>query len=183
MGAVTGIASDFRMKKLDELAHLLANPVLPKASRLWSGAGVLIAFAPQPDHLWMSPYPGARGLLTQHALEISHFFEVLRDPFCGEAPVDHCSKIEFFGRLATAAEACLLEQPDATAHLVCAAILREAYAVAKQMDERDQIADNLAFPGQRTGFSSIKETIEFFRERSIQIHGAGDSAPGPYVPK
>jgi hypothetical protein len=97
--------------------------------------------------------------------------------------MDHCSKIEFFGRLAAAADACLLERPDATAHLVCAAILREAYAVAQQMDERDQIADNLTFPGQRTGFWSIKEAIEFFRERSIQIHGPGDSAPGPYVLK
>jgi hypothetical protein len=52
----------------------------------------------------------------------------------------------------------------------------EAYAVAKQMDERDQIAANLTFPRQRTGYSSIKETIEAFRERSIQIHGTGDSA-------
>jgi hypothetical protein len=159
------------MKKLDELAHLLANPVLPKASRHWSGANVLIASAPQPDHLRKAFYPRAREVLTEHALEISYFFEVLRDPLYEEALIDHCCKIEFFGRLATAAEACLLEQPDATAHLVCAAILREAYAVAKQMDERDQIADNLTFPGQRTGYSSIKETIEFFRERSIQIHG------------
>ena len=135
--------------------------------------------APQPDHLRKAFYPRAREVLTEHALEISYFFEVLRDPFCGEAPIYHGSKTELFGRLAAAADACLLEQTDATAHLVCAAILREAYAVAKQMDERDQIADNLAFPG----LSSIKETIEFFRERSIQIHGAGDSAPGPYVPK
>ena len=171
------------MKKLDELAHLLANPVLPKASRHWSGADVLIASPPQPDHLRRSLYPRDREILTKHALEVSYILEVLRDPFYEESLINHCSKIEFFGRLASAADACLLEQPDATAHLVCAAILREAYAVAKQMDERDQIADNLTFPGQRTGFSSIKETIEFFRERSIQIHGTGDSAPGPYVLK
>jgi len=43
--------------------------------------------------------------------------------------------------------------------------------MAKQMDERDQIADSLTFPGQRTGYSSIKETIDFFRGRRIQIHG------------
>jgi hypothetical protein len=171
------------MKKLEELAHLLANPVLPKASRLWSGADVVIASAPQPDDLRRSSNPKDREVLTEHALEVTYFFEVLRDRFCEEAPMDHCSKIEFFGRLAAAADACLLERPDATAHLVCAAILREAYAVAQQMDERDQIADNLTFPGQRTGFSSIKETIEFFRERSIQIHGTGDSAHGPYVLK
>jgi hypothetical protein len=77
--------------------------------------------------------------------------------------------------------ACLLEQPDATAHLVCAAVLREAYAMAKQMDEGEfeflivaegsLIGDDPTLPGQRTGYSSIKETIEFFRGHGIQIHG------------
>src|ERR1700739_805305 len=105
------------MKKLDELSHLLANPVLPKASRHWSGANVLIASAPQPDHLRRSFHPRDREVLTEHALEVSYFFEALR-----EALIDHCSKIAFFWRLATAAEACLLEQPDATAHLVCASV-------------------------------------------------------------
>src|SRR5271170_4250912 len=151
------------MKKLDELAHLLTNPVLPKASRHWSGANVLIASAPQPDHLRRTFYPRDREVLTEHALEVSYFFEVLRDPFYGEALIDHCSKIEFFGRLATAADACLLERADATAHLVCAAVLREAYAIAKQMDEGkfdffivaegNQSADDLTLPGQRTGYS------------------------------
>ena len=159
------------MNKLYELTHLLANPVLPKASCLWSEAGVVIASVPQPDHLRRSFHPRDREVLTEHALEVSYFFEVLRDPLCGEALIDHCSNFELFGRLAAAADACLLEQPDATAHLVCAAVLREAYAMAKQMDERDQIADNLFFPGQRTGYSSIKETIDFFRGRRIQIHG------------
>jgi len=164
------------MKKLDKLAHLLTNPVLPKASRHWSGANVLIASAPQSSF-----YPRDREVLTEHALEVSYFFEVLRDPFYEEALIDHCSKIAFFGRLATAAEACLLEQPDATAHLVCAAVLREAYAMAKQMDEGEfdflivaegnQIGDDSTLPGQRTGYWSIKETIDFFRGRGIQIHG------------
>jgi hypothetical protein len=59
----------------------------------------------------------------------------VRDPFYEESLINHCSKIEFFGRLASAADACLLEQPDVTAHLVCAAVLREAYAMAKQIDK------------------------------------------------
>jgi hypothetical protein len=169
------------MKKLAELAHLLANPVLPKASRHWSGADVVIASAQQPDHLLRSFYPRDREVLTEHALEVSYFFEVLRDPFHEEALINHCCKIEFFGRLAAAADACLLEQPDATAHLVCAAVLREAYAIAKRIDEGEldfliaaegnQIADGPTFPGQRIGYSGIKETIEFFRGRGIQIHG------------
>jgi hypothetical protein len=169
------------MKKLDELAHLLANPVLPKASRDWSGADVVIASAPQADHVRSSFYPRDREVLTEHALEVSYFFEVLRDHFYAEALIDHCSKTEFFGRLATAADACLLEQPDATAHLVCAAILREAYAMAKQIGEDkldflivaegNQTTDDRTLPGPRTEYSSIRETIEFFRGGGIQIHG------------
>src|ERR1700722_7746208 len=169
------------MKNLDELSHLLANPVLPKASRHWSGADVLIASAPQPDHLRKSFYPSGGQVLTDHVLEVSYFFDVLGDPFYEEALIDHCSKREFFGRLTAAAEACLLEQADATAHLVCAAVLREAYSMAKQMDEGEfdflmvaegnRIGDDPILPSQRTGYSSIKETIEFFRGRGIQIHG------------
>jgi hypothetical protein len=168
------------MKKLDELAHLLANPVLPKASHGWSGADVVIASARQSDHLLRSFYPRDREVLTDHALEVSYFFEVLKYPFDERALIDHCWQIEFFGRLATAADACLLEQPGATAHLVCAAILREAYAIAKQIDEGkfgfsivaegNQIADE-TFSAQRVGFSSINEAVEFFRGRGIQIHG------------
>ena len=169
------------MKKLDELAHLLANPVLPKASRHWSGPDVVIASVPQSGDLLRSFYPSDREVLTEHALEVSYFFEVLRDDFFEEALIDHCSEIAFFGRLATAVDACLLEQPDATAHLVCAAVLREANAIAKQIDEGEfdffmaaqgnQTADDPTVSGQRIGYSSIKETIEFFHGRGIQIHG------------
>ena len=80
-----------------------------------------------------------------------------------------------------AAYALLLARPDATAHLVCAAVLREAYAMAKQMDEGEfdflivaegsLIGDDPTLPGQRTGYSSIRETIDFFRGHGIQIHG------------
>jgi len=172
---------NFQMTKLDALAHLLANPVLPKASRLWSGADVVIASAPQPNHFSRSFHPRNCEVLTEHALEVSYFFEVLRDRFYEEALIDHCAKIEFFGRLAIAADAFLHEQADATAHLVCAAVLREAYAMGKQMDEGEfaslivaegnQIGDDPTLLGQRTGYSSIKETIEFFRGRGIQIYG------------
>jgi hypothetical protein len=53
--------------------------------------------------------------------------------------------------------------------------------MAKQMNEGDQIADKLTFAGQRTGYSSIEETIDFLRGRRIEIHGQCDLAPGPYV--
>jgi hypothetical protein len=48
------------MKRLDELARLLANPLLLKAARPWSGADVVIGFGPQSDHPWSSFYPKCR---------------------------------------------------------------------------------------------------------------------------
>ena len=35
-----------QMKKLNECAHLLAKPALPKASRPWGGAHVVTALGP-----------------------------------------------------------------------------------------------------------------------------------------
>jgi hypothetical protein len=109
-------------------------------------------------------------MCTEHALEVSYFFEILRDAMYEEAL---CSKFEFFGCLATAADACLLEQPDASAHLLCAAVLRETYAIARQIGtgefdfltiaEGNQIADDLTPPGLHIGYSGVKEMIEFFR--------------------
>jgi hypothetical protein len=68
-----------------------------------------------------------------------------------------------------------------TAHLVCAAVLREAYAMAKQIDKGafdflivskgNQIGEERTLAGRHTGYSSIKETIEFFRGRGVQIRG------------
>jgi hypothetical protein len=108
---------------------------------------------------------------------LSNEFFANRVKFSNE---EHCSKVEFFGRLAAAANACLREKPDATAHLVCAAVLRDAYAMAKQMNEGEfdfpivaagyQISDGLAFARPGTGFSSINETVEFFRRRCIHPH-------------
>jgi hypothetical protein len=105
----------------------------------------------------------------------------VRDDFYEEALIGRCSKIEFFGRLASAADACLLERPGASAHVVCAAVLREAYAIVQQMDESEldftilaegnQIGDDRTPPGQRIGYSSIRETISFFRGKAIHIHG------------
>ena len=53
--------------------------------------------------------------------------------------------------------------------------------MAEQLDEGDfatlvaaegnQIGDDLTLVGQRIGYVSIKETIEFFSGRGIQIHG------------
>src|SRR5580692_13156155 len=122
------------MKKLDELSHLLANPVLPKASRHWSGADVVIASAQQPDHLRRSFYPRDREVLTEHALEVSYFFEVLRDPLYEEALIDHCSKIESSGAWRPRQRHAFSNSPMRLRIWLCAAVLREAYENGQTSD-------------------------------------------------
>jgi hypothetical protein len=170
------IALNFQMRKLRELARLLSNPVLPKANRYWSWADVLV-LEPKTNDFRNSFHIRDHEVLTEHALEVFYFLEVLSGPFYEESLIDHYSKIAFLGRLADAADACFREQPNANAHLVCAAVLREAYAMAGQklalsiVDKENQIEDDSTLCRQRTGYSSLKETIEFFRGRDIQIHG------------
>lgn len=48
----------------------------------------MVAFGPQPYPPWSSFYPRNREVFTEHALEVSYFFEVLRDAFYEEALID-----------------------------------------------------------------------------------------------
>jgi hypothetical protein len=122
------------MKKLEELAHLLANPLLPKTSRHWSWSDVLTASVPKPDHLRRSFYPRDSEVLTERALEVSYFFDVLRDPLYEEALIDHCSKIEFFGAWRPRQRHAFSNSPMRLRIWLCAAVLREAYENGQTSD-------------------------------------------------
>lgn len=79
-------------------------------------------------------YPEPHSVVTEHALELSWLFEVLRDAFYAENRLDGCSKIEFFGRLANTANRCLSRQPEVDAGALCSAVLGEAFAIYGEME-------------------------------------------------
>ena len=99
-------------------------------------------------------------------------FARLRNAFYAEARLDGCSKIEFFGRLANAANRCLHREPAATAQLLCAAVLHEAFAIYDEMEDGgfeylavafgNQIVDDYVDEARRSGFMSVDETMAFF---------------------
>ena len=63
----------------------------------------------------------------------------VRDPangFRAEERIDGCSKIEFFGRLATAANRRLLRESDASAPRLCEAV-SAALAIYREMERGD----------------------------------------------
>ncbi|MEW5706520.1 MAG: hypothetical protein AB1743_06960 [Actinomycetota bacterium] len=126
------------IQQLYQLENEVSRSSIPCASRPWSGADVVISkTTPQsaPQSKGRGFYPDPRYVITEHALEVSGLFERLRDAFYAENRLDSCSKIEFFGRLANAANRCLQRIENPTAHQVCDAVLREAFAIYEEMEK------------------------------------------------
>lgn len=165
--------------ELQRLEQALSQGSIPRAAREWGGADVIIS-AKAPDLLAGGGfYPDARFVVTNNSLELSWMFERLRDAFYAESRVDGCSKIEFFGRLANAANRCLRRDPNASAHTLCASVLHEAFAILDEMDEGsfkylvvavgNEIADDYVDDAIRSGFLSPEETRAFFASHGVDV--------------
>src|SRR4051812_48789104 len=88
-------------EKLERLASAIASGSPHRAETLWGGADVVIDTSPHPP-VHDAFYPEPRYVITRFAPELSWLFEQLRDAFT--SLLDGASKIEFFGRLALAAQ-------------------------------------------------------------------------------
>ena len=124
------------MKTIDELKSLeqiLGNDIIPKARRSWGGADVVIS-RNAPTRQANDFYPDPRYVVTRYDREVSWLFEKLRDAFYAENRLDSCSKIEFFGRLANAANRCIRQDNSHDAFMVCSEVLSEAIAIYNEME-------------------------------------------------
>lgn len=170
------------MKTIEELRRLegmLISPPVPRARREWGGADVVISAVAPPTSRGGGFYPQPRHVVTEHSLEISWMFERARDAFYAEARVDGCSKIELFGRLANAANRCVHREPTASAQLLCAAVLHEAFAIYDEMEDGsfeclavavgNQIVDDYVDEALRSGFLSVEETMAFFASHGVEL--------------
>lgn len=169
------------MKTIDELHRLeqeLSKERLPRARRKWGGADVVISIKP-PKRAEEGFYPEPRYVVTNHAFELSWLFEALRDAFYAEARIDSCSKIEFFGRLANAANRFLQRSTNPTAHHLCAAVLHEAFAIYEETEQGtfqclaiafgNEIVDDYVDEALRTGFIGTEATLAFFKSRGVEV--------------
>ena len=105
------------MKTLEALQHIeldFSHGRLPKA-RPWGGADVVISARAPRKSASSDFYPEHRYVISPHAPELSWLFGALRDAFYAEKRLDGQTKIEFFGRLANAANRCLTKSPDVSA--------------------------------------------------------------------
>jgi hypothetical protein len=168
------------MKTIEELRRiesLLPGGSLPRA-RAWGGADVVISKTPDqnPGSGW---YPDPRYVVTRHVRELSWLFENLWAAFRAENRLDGQSKIEFFGRLANAANRCLARTPEVSAQELCAAVLHEAFAIYEEMENGtfeslamavdNEILDDYVDNAVRTGFVDIESTRNFFSKRGVDL--------------
>lgn len=160
---------------LNRIAGVLEAGDVPRAQEEWGGADVLILHAgSEPIQNSWRP---VRCVITAHALELSWLFFQLMEAFYAEDRIDSCTKIEFFGRLANAANRCLTKEPDASAILLCAGVLHEAYAMLEEMDAGEfeffvvgiggDIADDYIDDALRSGFVGCEATQQYFSERGV----------------
>ena len=124
------------LNALRQIEPLLASNPLPKAARAWGGADMAISPSSNQDVSSGGFYPAPRCVVTTHTLEVSWLFEALRDAFYAENRLDGQTKIEFFGRLANAANRCLKKNAAPSAQELCAAILHESFAISAALLER-----------------------------------------------
>ena len=116
------------------LRQTIAEQRFSRVSRGWTGAGVAIITPseplPGPDGLRLAP----RLVVTPFALELSWLVERLGRGFFEAGRIDGNSKIEFFGRLANAANRLLQSAPGSSCGELCDAILLEAHVILLEMD-------------------------------------------------
>lgn len=119
------------MKTIEEittLRNLIQLSQIGKSERLWGGADVaVVRNLPKKNPEVVEFYPDPYFVVSKHnGHEISWMFEKLRDSFYAEKLIDYCSKFEFFGRLARAANRGIEKTEDSDVCIICTEILNEA---------------------------------------------------------
>jgi hypothetical protein len=169
-------------RKLTELSSEIIAGRHTRASRPWGGADVVIAaHRPKPGDEG-GFYPEPRYICTRYDLELSWLFETLRDIF--STVVDSASKIEFYGRLANAANRYLAKVAEGSqsAQDLLFAVAHEAFAILDEMEEGEfrflpvavgnTIWDDLIDEAERSGYLGPEATRRFFEDMEKKHHDA-----------
>ena len=102
----------------------------------FGGAGVcIVSEAPRRRPQEKSFYPDPRYVVTCHIRELSWVFEELYRIFCAGDLLDHCSKFEFFGRLANAVNDATAENAEITAAELALKVIAEAEKMHQEIQE------------------------------------------------
>jgi hypothetical protein len=167
------------IETLHETVSLLNKGPIPRSENLWGGADVRILFQPPKPKEGPQWRSAPRDVITPRAKEVSWLFERLRDAFYSEDRLDGCSKIEFFGRLANAADRCVNQGHGGNSKLICFAVLHEAFAIYEEMEAgrfevlviapSGEIADASAEDTSRSGYRDPDDTLRYFQQNGFEM--------------
>lgn len=155
--------------ELDELAKQIAGGTIPATEQEWGGADVIVTSQAQPPRRAGGFYPEPRRVLTPHAKALSWLFYQLRDTFA--ELIDGCSKIEFYGRLACAAQHYQQQVDQEVRTELLQSVLHEAYQMLEEMKHGrfthlTVAAGNAIHKGQadgeEAGYATLEEVKSFF---------------------
>ena len=152
-------------KGVERMIEVVGALPLPRQKKPWGGAGVCLSLENPEPRTGVAFYPEPLYVVTRHALELSSVFGQATDTFIGW--VDHLSKLAFYGRMADAAIRCLKQLPNASAQLLCAAVVHECAAIANELEAGKE--GTQAVSARITGFVSAENTTSFFAERRVHI--------------
>jgi hypothetical protein len=169
------------MAELIEALDALTTKVTqhtPVVSPTWGGADVIITTEAPIAETTPSFYPEVRVVVTDHAGELSWLFVQLRDLFADV--LDSQNKIEFFGRLANAANRHLERNDTTTATSLCLAVTHEAYVIAEQVATTGgldslpaafgtQVIDDSVTDGERTQPASAATVRAALRDLGVDL--------------
>lgn len=161
-------------EQLGALSSLIVSGRPGWASRAWGGADVVIVDRPSGQQPEVGFYPDPRHVVTRFVLELSWLFENLRDTF--GSTLDSATKIEFYGRLANAANRYLARTPGVSQTLtdLLLSVLHEAFVMSEEMEDGrfqhlliasgNTIWDDFVDEAERSGYLGPDETRRFFEE-------------------
>jgi len=165
-----------KRNELENLSERLNRAPIPK-SKDWGGADVVIT-SQKPESKGDGFYPEPRYVVTVHAPQLSWLFVQLRNVF--SVLLDGTTKIEFYGRLASAALRYQIKNKgNENQKDLLFAVLHEAFAMLDEMEEGkfeylliaggNTIADDFIERAESRGFVGVEETKKFFAERGLEI--------------
>ncbi len=176
-------------EQLLQLATKVAASELPDKSETsitWGGARIVIEYPEKESEFEGWENSGIRYVFTRYAGELSWLLIQLRDIFYDADLVDGVSKIDFFCRLANAAQRYLDQQGDQDMPLMLLAVLREALSIQEEMAEgrfeflsvaeSGTVADDsVANEKRQSGFVNIEGTKQYIASLGVKVPNSSNS--------
>ena len=160
--------------KLEQLSDEIVKGQSRRSS-LWQGADVVITNN-LPITNDVGFYPAPRYVVTSHAFELSWLFEQIRNIFIEKEEYSYL-KEEIFGRLGNTANRFLSSRANSNVSELLLAVMHEAFAIAEEIQDGEfgtlmvtsgnQILDDLISESENSGFLTIAETRDFFKNKGI----------------